>query len=64
MAFWLGHLSSERLKLLVKSSLLRNISISGISECNGCKLAKISTLPFNKSIFFSTSPFQIVHTDL
>ncbi|GFZ15868.1 hypothetical protein Acr_25g0002770 [Actinidia rufa] len=31
----LGHLSSERLKLLVKSGLLGNISVSNISECNG-----------------------------
>ncbi|XP_057500742.1 uncharacterized protein LOC130784769 isoform X2 [Actinidia eriantha] len=71
----LGHLSSERLKLLVKLGLLGNIFVSDISKCNGCRLAKmsvlpfnkslsISTLPFNKSLSISTSPFQIVHTDL
>ena len=60
----LGHLSSERLKLLVKLGLFGNISVSDISECNGCKLAKMSALPFNKSLSVSTSPFQIVHTDL
>ncbi|KAG5528833.1 hypothetical protein RHGRI_029481 [Rhododendron griersonianum] len=60
----LGHLSSERLKLLVQSGFLGNISISDIFECSGCKLAKMSALPFNKSTLFSTSPFQVVHTDL
>ena len=53
----LGHLSSERLKLLVKSGLLKNISISDISECNECKLAKMTSLPFNKNLSVSTSPF-------
>jgi transposase InsO family protein len=60
----LGHISSERLHLLLKSGLLGNISASDISECSGCKLAKMSALPFNRSSSVSTSPFQLVHTDL
>ncbi|GFS40400.1 anaphase-promoting complex/cyclosome 2 [Actinidia rufa] len=60
----LGHLSSERLKLLVKSGFLGNISVSDIFECNGYKLAKISALPFTRSLSISTSHFQIVHIDL
>ena len=60
----LGHLSSERLKVLVNSGHLGNISVSNLSECSGCKLAKMSALPFNKSTSISTSPFQLVHTDL
>ncbi|KAG5561972.1 hypothetical protein RHGRI_004867 [Rhododendron griersonianum] len=60
----LGHLSSERLKLLAKSGSLGQVSISDISECSGCKLSKMSALPFNKSTSVSSSPFQLVHTDL
>jgi hypothetical protein len=60
----LGHLSSDRLKVLVKSGYLGNTSISDISECSGCKFAKMSALPFNKSTSVSTSPFELVHTDL
>ena len=35
-----------------------------ISDCSGCKLAKFSALPFNKSISFSSSPFDLVHSDV
>ncbi|CAL5429371.1 unnamed protein product [Camellia sinensis] len=60
----LGHLSSDRLRMLVRSGHLGNFPISDISECRGCKLAKMSALPFNKSSSISSSPFQLVHTDV
>lgn len=54
----LGHLSNEHLKLLVKSGSLGHISISDILDCGGgCKLSKMSALPFNKSTYVSSSPF-------
>ena len=47
----LGHMLSDRLRMLVRSRHLGNFRIHDISECRGCKLAKMSALPFNKSCF-------------
>ncbi|CAH9078365.1 unnamed protein product, partial [Cuscuta europaea] len=49
----LGHLSSDRLKILAQSGHLGNLSIGDISECSGCKLAKMSALLFSKSASIS-----------
>jgi transposase InsO family protein len=32
--------------------------------CSGCKLAKFSALPFNRSISVSSSPFDLIHSDV
>ncbi|CAL5443960.1 unnamed protein product [Camellia sinensis] len=60
----LGHLSVDRLRSLAQSGLLGKVSPSQIDECRGCKLAKMSALPFNKSTSISVSPFSLVHTDV
>ena len=35
-----------------------------ISDCSGCKLAKFFALPFNQSISVSSSPFDLIHSDV
>ena len=43
---------------------LGNLQIQDISKCNGCKLAKFSTLPFNRSVSSSPIPFDLVHSNV
>ncbi|CAL5369179.1 unnamed protein product [Camellia sinensis] len=50
--------------MLVRSGHLGNFSIDDISECRGCKIPKMSALPFNKSSSISSSHFQLVRTDV
>jgi hypothetical protein len=54
----LGHVSSSRLRFLASTGALENLKTYDISDCSGCKLAKFSTLPFNRSISVSS---LIVH---
>ncbi|GMQ09407.1 hypothetical protein CsSME_00052797 [Camellia sinensis var. sinensis] len=42
------HLSSDHLRMLVRSGHLGNFPIDDISECHGYKMAKMYALPFNK----------------
>jgi hypothetical protein len=35
-----------------------------ISNCSGCKLAKFSALPFNRSISVYFSPFNLIHSNV
>ncbi|CAJ2637857.1 unnamed protein product [Trifolium pratense] len=60
----LGHISASRLKYLVSTGALGKLQISDISDCCGCKLAKFSALPFNKSVSVSSEPFDLVHSDV
>ncbi|KAJ0433138.1 putative RNA-directed DNA polymerase [Helianthus annuus] len=60
----LGHVSASRLKFLVSTGDLGQLSTCDISDCSGCKLAKFSALPFKKSISCSAAPFDIVHSDV
>jgi len=60
----LGHVSSSRLRFLASTGALGNLKTCDISDCSGCKLAKFSALPFNRSIFVSSSPFDLVHSDV
>ena len=60
----LGHVSSSRLKYLASTGALENLSTHDISTCSGCKLAKFSALPFNRSISYSLAPFDLVHSDV
>jgi len=59
-----GHVSSSRLRFLAFTGALENLKTCDISDCNGCKLAKFSALPFNLSISVSSSPFDLIHSDV
>ena len=60
----LGHVSVSRLRFLVSSGVLGHLNTTDISDCSGCKLAKFSALPFNKSLSCSLAPFDIIHSDV
>ncbi|KAL2526980.1 gag pre-integrs domain-containing protein [Abeliophyllum distichum] len=60
----LGHVSSFRLRFLVSTGALGNLQTCDISDCSGCKLAKFSALPFNRSVSVSSSPFDLIHSDV
>ena len=60
----LGHVSSSRLRFLASTGALGNLKTCDISDCSGCKLAKFSALPFNRSIYVSSSPFDLIHSDV
>jgi hypothetical protein len=60
----LGHVSFSRLRFLASTRALRNLKTCDISDCSGCKLIKFSTLPFNRSISVSSSPFDLIHSDV
>ncbi|KAJ9566549.1 hypothetical protein OSB04_002515 [Centaurea solstitialis] len=46
------------------SGALGQLKSCDISDCSGCKLAKLSALPFNKSMSCSFAPFDLVHSDV
>jgi hypothetical protein len=60
----LGHVSSSHLRFLASTRALGNLKTFDISYCSGCKLAKFSVLPFNRSIFVSSSPFDLIHSNI
>jgi len=60
----LGHVSSFRLRFLASIGALGNLKTCDISYCSGCKLANFSVLPFNQSIYVSSSPFDLIHSDV
>jgi hypothetical protein len=60
----LGYVSSSRLRFLASIGALGNLKTCDISDCSGCKLAKFSALPFNQSIYVSSSPFDLIHSDV
>jgi len=60
----LGHVSSSRLRFLASTGALGNLKTCDISYCSGCKLVKFSALPFNRSISVSSSPFDLIHSDV
>lgn len=62
--FCLGHVSSSRLRFLASTRVLGNLQTCDISDCSGCKLAKFFALPFNRSIYISYSPFDLIHFDV
>lgn len=60
----LGHVSAPRLKYLVSKGSLGSLHSHDISDCSGCKLAKFSALPFNRSVSYSVAPFDLIHSDV
>jgi hypothetical protein len=60
----LGHVSSSRLRFLASTGALGNLKTCDISDCSGCKMAKFSALTFNRSISVSSSPFDLIHSDV
>ena len=60
----LGHVSASRLQFLASTGALGHLKTCDISDCSGCKLAKFSALPFNKSLSCSFAPFDLVHSDV
>jgi len=49
---------------LASTGVLENLKTCDISDCSGCKLAKFFVLPFNQSISISSSPFDLIHSDV
>ncbi|GJU95664.1 retrovirus-related pol polyprotein from transposon TNT 1-94 [Tanacetum coccineum] len=60
----LGHVSGSRLRFLASSGVLGKLDAHDIFDCSGYKLAKFLALPFSNSISSSTSPFDLVHSDV
>jgi len=60
----LGHVLSSHLGFLASIWALEILQTCDISDYSGCKLVKFSALPFNWSIFVSSSPFDLIHFDV
>jgi hypothetical protein len=60
----LGHVLSSRLRFLASTGALGNLKTYDIFYCSGCKLTKFFILPFNRSISVSSSPFDLIHSDV
>ena len=43
---------------------LGKLQTHDISDCSGCKLAKFSALPFNRSVSVLSSPFDMIHSNV
>ena len=48
----------------VHKGSLRKLQTHDISDCSGCKLTKLSTLPFNQTIYVFSSPFDVIHSNV
>ena len=60
----LGHVLSSRLRFLASTGALVNLKTCDISDYSGCKLEIFFVLPFNRSISISSSPFDLIHSDI
>ena len=49
------------LQYLVSIKEIGNLQIQNISYCSGYKLEKLFVLPFNRSVYSSFIPFDLVH---
>jgi hypothetical protein len=49
---------------MASTRALGNLNTCDISDCSGCKLVKFFSLPFNRSISISSSPFDLIHSDV
>lgn len=61
--FYLGHVSSSRLKYLASARTLGKLQTSDISICCDFKLAKFTSFPFSDSVSMSYIPFDLIHFD-
>ena len=43
---------------------LEKLQTHDVFYCSGCKLEKILALPFNRSVYVSSSPFDLIHFDV
>jgi hypothetical protein len=62
--FHLDHVLPSRLRFLASTRALENLQTCDISDCSGCKLVKLFALSFNRSISISSSPFDLIHSDV
>ena len=60
----LDHVSFSHLKYLLSIGALEKLQTHDVSNCSGCKLAKFLALPFNRSVFVSSSSFDLIHYDV
>ena len=60
----LGHVSSSRLRFLTPIGALGNLQPCDISDCSGYKLVKFFSFPFDRSIYVSSFPFDLIHSDI
>lgn len=58
------HGSTSLLGYLVSQGSLGKLQTCDIFYCNGCKLAKFSALPFNRSVSSLIAPFGLIHSDV
>jgi hypothetical protein len=52
------------MRFLASIGALENLQTYDISNCRGCKLTKFFLLLFNQSIFISSFPFDLIHSDV
>ena len=60
----LGYVLFSRLKFLASTGSLGKLKTHDVSDCSGCKLAKFSALPFNRSVSISSSLFNLIHSNV
>ena len=60
---YIGHASLSRLQLLASQGHLGSISFQKF-DCMFCEFGKQTKLPFNNSDSFSSTPFDLVHSDV
>ncbi|PKU81762.1 Retrovirus-related Pol polyprotein from transposon TNT 1-94 [Dendrobium catenatum] len=60
----LGHTSGSTLKHLSSAFSLNSCTVDTFNSCNTCRMAKSRQLPFSLSVSTTTSPFELVHSDV
>ena len=66
LALWhsrLGHASISRVKQLVSRGLLGSVSNKSF-DCMPCQFGKQTALPFNNSVSYALSSFDLIHSDV
>jgi transposase InsO family protein len=59
----LGHVSKERLKILVKNNILNELDFSDLNDCVECFKGKITNLR-KKTAYRSRNLLELIHTDI